>query len=71
MEITREVQTTMQCIQGIYRKMPDLEKLEIRDLFAIAALNGIVSDCDGYYFTSHAETAYKYADAMLKARTQK
>ena len=41
---------------------------DLRDCFAMFALNGILS-CDYSVDESPAVLAYKYADAMIKART--
>jgi hypothetical protein len=45
-------------------------RAELRDRFAAAALTGLVSDPECGRFTAAvvADTAYEYADAMLKAR---
>ena len=61
-------QRTMMAIQSINEKLPELE---LRDLFAMSALKGIIEVSNGYYYGVHAETAYKYADAMLNARSKK
>lgn len=57
---------TMDSIQELNRKMPELE---LRDLFAMNALNGILASPD-YSGTPEqlADYAYQYADAMIKAR---
>jgi len=65
---TRGEQMTMMAIQSINQKIPDVE---LRDLFAMFALKGIIEVSNGYYYGAHAETAYKYADAMLKERSKK
>lgn len=54
-------------LDSIGYKMPDL-----RDLFAMNALNGILASPD---FSGNpeviTETAYQYADAMIQARKKK
>jgi len=55
-------------INEINRKLPEIT---LRDIFAMSALNGILSDCDGYSQQHQAEIAYQFADAMLKARKNK
>ena len=64
---TMEELRTMESIQSINRKLPDLE---LRDLFAMNAMTGFHrgslwtgGDWDGV-----AERCYKLADAMLEAR---
>jgi len=73
---------TMAAIQGIFQKIPDVE---LRDLFAMSALNTIINchtdtnlndllnidDNKGYYLKKIPEAAYKLADAMLEARRTK
>lgn len=47
--------------------------MRLRDYFAAKALNGILSNPDDVYgvpIEAFAESAYRYADAMLKARNQ-
>ena len=64
--MTREEQITMQSLQRLERKIPDMT---LRDLFAMAYMNGVVSRVhinDDY--EEKAVMAYKVADAMLKAR---
>lgn len=74
MEMTREVQTTMYAIQRINQKIPDIE---LRDLFAMHALNGLMvqseglSDPEFWNFDTVASIAYEAADAMIKARSKK
>lgn len=59
--------SAMNAIQNINRKLPDLE---LRDLFAMSAINGMSANvdlnCDT--FEHLAELAYRQADAMLEAR---
>lgn len=54
-------------LEGIEYKIP-----ELRDLFAMSALNGILAQGD-YHGSEqqYAEQAYCFADAMLKARARK
>ena len=67
---TREESITMSAIQGIYHKMPELE---LRDLFAMNALNGLLASKSFVlcYPSDYTEAAYEYADAMLKERSKK
>lgn len=63
--ITREELSTMQSLQRLEKKIP-----ELRDQFAMSALNGTLR---GITYTDEeiaikVEQAYKLADAMLKAR---
>lgn len=59
----------MHTIQAINQKMPGVE---LRDLFAMHALSGLVqgdwgtADCE-----TMAKTSYQLADAMLRARSKK
>lgn len=68
--VTIEERNTMLAIQAINQKLPDLE---LRDLFAMVALNGFLSSMDSTNLTmkGFARTAYNYADAMLEARKEK
>lgn len=67
---TREESITMSAIQGIYHKMTELE---LRDLFAMNAMNGLIQTQWGTEVTEDclARFAYKQADAMLEARSKK
>nr|WP_306801768.1 MULTISPECIES: hypothetical protein [unclassified Providencia] len=64
---------------GIITMPPQNEALTLRDRFAIAALNGILSHSDNGNVTFnsvkdatdyYAKLAYAYADAMLAARNK-
>lgn len=66
--VTIEERETMAAIQSINHKIPELE---LRDLFAMSALKSIIEVSNGYFYGANAETAYKYADAMLNARSKK
>ncbi len=48
------------------------ERAELRDRFAMAALTGLVSDPECGRFTAAvvADTAYEYAEAMMRAREE-
>lgn len=50
------------------RREKQMNEQDLRDCFAMFALNGILS-CDYSVDESPAVLAYKYADEMLKART--
>lgn len=65
--MTREEQYTMNAIQNINRKLPDLE---LRDLFAMSVISGMSanSGLNNDTLERLAELAYKQADAMLEAR---
>lgn len=66
---TMEEVRTMEAIQSINHKIPELT---IRDLFAIHALNGLLADSTtNGYAEDFAQKAYIFADAMLKAREVK
>lgn len=67
---TRGEQMTMMAIQSINQKIPDVE---LRDLFAMAAMNGLLQTQWGSEETEGciARYAYKQADAMLEARSKK
>lgn len=66
---TMEELRTMESIQSISRKMPELK---LRDLFAMNALNGIIINAHAPGKESDlARWAYEYADAMLEARKEK
>jgi hypothetical protein len=47
----------------------DVDDLDYRDMFAIGAMIGLISRGGTSPFTC-AESAYRYADAMLKERKQ-
>lgn len=65
--MTREEQDTMNAIQNINRKLPEVT---LRDLFAMSVINGMIANSGLYNDTSEqrAELAYKQADAMFEAR---
>jgi hypothetical protein len=68
--ITREELITMQSLQRLEKKIPDIT---LRDLFAMNALNGTLR---GTTYTDNeikikVEQAYKIADMMLNARELK
>ena len=49
-------------------KDKEMAEVELRDLFAMVALNGLVSAATILTPERHAQQAYEYADAMLEAR---
>ena len=59
-------QNTMESIQNISQKLPELK---LRDIFAMHALNGMLASPD-YSGTPEqlADYAYQYADAMKERR---
>lgn len=63
-------QKTMASIQELCNKIPEVE---LRDLFALAALNGLASQPSIYNIKEEytANLSYTLADAMLKARSNK
>lgn len=65
--MTREEQSTMQAIQQLNRKIPEVT---LRDLFAMSVINGMSANIDLNNDTLEhlAELSYKQADAMLEAR---
>ena len=62
-----EEQKTMQAIQNINRKIPEIT---LRDLFAMSSINGLIYDVgiDEENVQRYANKAYLIADAMLEAR---
>ena len=62
--MTIEEQNTMKAIQNINRKLPDIE---LRDLFAMSALNALLQK-PIESFEIVTEQSYRIADAMLEAR---
>ena len=72
---TMEELRTMQAIQSINQKIPDVE---LRDLFAMSAINGLalssrlaLSSKSEPFAADYAKRAYIIADAMLVARKGK
>ena len=71
---TREESMCMSAIMSINQKMPDLD---LRDLFAMHALNGLMvqseamSDPEFWNYDTIASISYETADAMIKARSKK
>ena len=67
---TASEQKTMASIQELCNKIPEVE---LRDLFALAALNGLASQPNIYNIKQEYTATFSYtlADAMLKARSNK
>lgn len=67
---TREESITMDAIQSINQKLPDLE---LRDIFAMHIMSGLASQqwIENVYEDHTAELAYNLADAMIEARKKK
>lgn len=67
--ITVEEQRTMQAIQKLNAKIPEVT---LRDLFAMSSINGLIYDVgiDEENVQRYANKAYLIADAMLEARKQ-
>jgi hypothetical protein len=71
-----EIETTktiIGAIKGLSMNDNLASSMTLRDYFAAKALNGILSNPDDVYgvpIEALAESAYRYADAMLKARNQ-
>lgn len=63
-------EATMKSVQGIYKKLPDLNGMTLRDLFAMSSLNGLIYDVgiNEENVQMYANKAYLIADAMLEAR---
>lgn len=66
---TREESITMAAIQSINEKLPDLE---LRDMFAMSALQALIPTHWGQSsdtsFEAISDTAYSIADEMIEAR---
>lgn len=66
--LTKIEQDTMEAVQRLAAKAPVLQELTLRDLFAMAALQGLIAG----KFSDNAEiascAAYVVADEMLKER---
>lgn len=60
-------EATMKSIQGIYKKLPDLNDVTLRDLFAMSSLNALLQK-PIESFEIVTEQSYRIADAMLEAR---
>ena len=60
------IQSPLEAIESARKQA----RAELRDRFAMAALTGLVSDPECGRFTAAvvADSAYEYADAMMKAR---
>jgi hypothetical protein len=69
---TREESITMAAIQSINDKLPDLE---LRDMFAMSALQALIPTPWGQSsdtsFEAISDTAYSIADKMIEARKKK
>ena len=65
--MTVEEQRTMQAIQQLNRKVPEVT---LRDLFAMSSINGLIYDVgiDEENVQRYANKAYLIADAMLEAK---
>lgn len=67
-------QNTMEAIQDLNSKIPNVE---LRDLFAMHALNGLMVQSEGmnspdfWDYDALARFAYEAADAMIYARKHK
>lgn len=72
MSITEEA--TMKSIQGIYKKLPDLNGVTLRDLFALTYINGLFNNRGFGLMTKdeniekQAKASYEFADVMIKTR---
>lgn len=67
--ITVEEQRTMQAIQQLNRKIPEVT---LRDLFAMSTIPTLLKDFphDDESIKAMTRKSYKLADAMLEARKQ-
>lgn len=65
--MTREEQSTMQAIQQLNRKIPEVT---LRDLFAMSVMPTLLKDFpyDNESIKSMARKSYIIADAILEAR---
>ena len=74
-DITPEMMKEALLLQKIsveFQKRAEGKQPELRDLFAMTALQGMLSAGDhGFTRGYTCEIAYEYADAMMKARQQK
>ena len=63
-------EATMKSIQGIYKKLPDLNGVTLRDLFAMSVMPTLLKDFlyDDESIKSMARKSYIIADAILEAR---
>lgn len=64
---------TMHAIQSLERKAPDLEQLNLRDMFAMHIMTGFcnttdTSSVEKWNYNFLAKVAYEAADAMLEVR---
>jgi hypothetical protein len=60
---------TMNCPECSKQITTQINKT-LRDQFAMAALQGILSSSNRFMPEHHVKNAYEYADAMLKARSK-
>lgn len=66
--MTREELSAMNAIQNINRKIPDVE---LRDLFAMNAMQGFLTCGKEWDMQEIAELSYRQSDAMLEVRNKK
>jgi len=66
--LTKIEQDTMEAVQQLAAKAPALQELTLRDLFAMAALQGLIAGNLRMTFDQTTLTAYAMADKMLKER---
>lgn len=67
-------QIEMDVLRRAERALNKINEVELRDVFAMQAMNGYLSGCSSYCVINPetiAEDAYKLADAMLEARKKK
>lgn len=68
--LTKIEQDTMEAVQLLAAKNPALQELTLRDLFAMAALQGLLAGKHSDTAEKAACAAYVTADEMLKERQQ-
>ena len=66
--LTKIEQDTMEAVQRLAAKAPALQELTLRDLFAMAALQGLLAGRFSDTAEKTACAAYVTADEMLKER---
>jgi hypothetical protein len=66
-------EATMKSIQGIYKKLPDLNSVTLRDLFAMCVMTGTLRSASytDEEIKNKVERSYRIADIMIKVRSQK
>jgi len=73
--VSNEEQRLREVEQGLQElRSPQQAEVQLRDHYAMAALTGLLASCDGPAWGRNTfpigDTAYEYADQMLKARSK-